>query len=45
MDRIVIRDLLLRGIVGINPEERTKLMETSSENGKEAADAAAKGAT
>lgn len=24
MDRIVIRDLLLRGIVGINPDERTK---------------------
>ncbi|MCJ7725484.1 MAG: dihydroneopterin aldolase [Acidimicrobiia bacterium] len=24
MDQIVIRDLLLRGIVGINPEERTK---------------------
>ena len=24
MDRIIIRDLLLRGIVGINPDERTK---------------------
>jgi dihydroneopterin aldolase/D-erythro-7,8-dihydroneopterin triphosphate epimerase len=24
MDQIVIRDLLVRGIVGINPEERTK---------------------
>lgn len=24
MDQIVIRDLLLRGIVGINPDERTK---------------------
>jgi len=24
MDQIVIRDLLLRGIVGINPEERTR---------------------
>lgn len=24
MDRIVIRDLLVRGIVGINPDERTK---------------------
>ena len=24
MDRIVIRDLLLRGIVGINPDERIK---------------------
>jgi FolB domain-containing protein len=24
MDRILIRDLLVRGIVGINPEERTK---------------------
>ena len=24
MDQIVIRDLLVRGIVGINPDERTK---------------------
>ena len=24
MDKIIIRDLLLRGIIGINPDERTK---------------------
>lgn len=27
MDRIFIRDLLVRGIVGINPEERTNLQD------------------
>ena len=24
MDKIIIKDLLLRGIIGINPDERTK---------------------
>jgi FolB domain-containing protein len=27
MDKIVIKDLLVRGIIGINPEERTKLQD------------------
>ena len=27
MDKIIIKDLLLRGIIGINPEERTKLQD------------------
>ncbi|WP_420629426.1 dihydroneopterin aldolase [Candidatus Leptofilum sp.] len=27
MDKIIIRDLLLRGIIGINPDERVKLQD------------------
>lgn len=27
MDKIIIKDLLLRGIIGINPEERVKLQD------------------
>lgn len=27
MDKIVIKDLLLRGIIGINPEERVKMQD------------------
>jgi FolB domain-containing protein len=27
MDRIIIKDLLVRGILGINPEERDKLQD------------------